>query len=1075
MPQVALGALMGGLTISGTTLATLSFGWSWGGAIAGAAFAAVSDAMADKPADIPREQLKHTIRQSEQPRRVIYGDVMTAGTLVYAASTGAQNEFLHLVIALADHEISEVSEIWLNDWKVGPLNPTTGYPTTAPGMNGGIRIRYHLGDDYPAAYQELIDDLAARRLERTSQDIPGVTVDSIEDGAATGTGTLRAYPVRTYDPDLERSTWTSYELTWQAAGDTEGARVDVHDSNGQHVLPSGSAGHDLTVTVSLDWMGWSDPDDAAHPVTSDTYDTVAVSGASADWTPDHLGKGVAHVYLRLAYHRPLYPSGIPQIRFRVKGKPTHDPTDAAYPNDTPTYSNNAARVLLDYIRSSHGLSATDAEVHTSSWATATTICDESVAAKSATSITSSAHDAGTVTVTASAHGLRDGDTVLIAGHSDSALNNSTSTLWPVTVVDDDTFTISTTATGGTGGTVQLYQTRYESNGAFDLDRAPLGVVEGMASAMAGAVVYQDGQYRGYAGAATAATVALDEDDLRGPVRLRPRKSRSDGYNAVRGTFVDRFNHWEATDFPPVTNSGYETEDGGERVYRDLSLDWTSDGYAAQRLAKLDLERNRQGMVMEFPASVRSYAISVWDVVTVSIDHLGLATKEFRVLERRPSADGGYDLVLQEEASAIYSWLPSYATSVDPAPNTSLTVREDIPAPTELFAARMLYRGVDGRYRTKFHVTFSAPHWAYVDHFEVEYKEDSEAEYRTAYTGVATGCEILELAHGTYDIRVRAVSIDGTPSAWIYTTRDVIGTRRAVTSLGLSAPVNPRVEYHATGDGRVEDVRFSVTLDTTAPTVPDAYAIMWNVEDQPNKFTTSVLDGTKLRLGGVEILSRDDSYAALSGSTSTRVVCASASNPWDTSVDRARFLWVRINNPGAGRVSSWHKVRTADETGVYLHPTDGFSFTPQVDDPVELLEIAWVDGRPAEYRLVYLSDGTDYEIVRWSSVGHDATGYYLEIAERGAEGTTPLTSLDGLDAYYYPAPGVGTETVVVPLGDLQANPLDATQRVADVNVSVSLPAGAAVSATCAAFIRTTDEDGHDEYVRSPIVPLSAGLF
>ena len=55
------------------------------------------------------------------------------------------------------------------------------------------------------------------------------------------------------------------------------------------------------------------------------------------WSDNHLGKGIASVYLNLRYNQDKYPAGVPNIAVIVKGTKIHDLRDASYPNDTAIY------------------------------------------------------------------------------------------------------------------------------------------------------------------------------------------------------------------------------------------------------------------------------------------------------------------------------------------------------------------------------------------------------------------------------------------------------------------------------------------------------------------------------------------------------------------------------------------------------------------------------------------------------------------------------------------------------------------------------------------------------------------
>lgn len=56
-----------------------------------------------------------TVRSPISARTIIYGQCKVGGTLVYLSTTGTKNEYLHLVIAFAGHEVEKIGAIYFND------------------------------------------------------------------------------------------------------------------------------------------------------------------------------------------------------------------------------------------------------------------------------------------------------------------------------------------------------------------------------------------------------------------------------------------------------------------------------------------------------------------------------------------------------------------------------------------------------------------------------------------------------------------------------------------------------------------------------------------------------------------------------------------------------------------------------------------------------------------------------------------------------------------------------------------------------------------------------------------------
>lgn len=322
-----------------------------------------------------------------------------------------------------------------------------------------------------------------------------------------------------------------------------------------------------------------------------------------------------------------------------------------------------------------------------------------------------------------------------------------------------------------GGT----QKRYTINGSFTLDRIPVDVLDEMRSAMAGCASYSMGVWEGHAGVASSPVMDLSEADLRGPYKVRMRPSRAQLYNAVKGTYISAADRWVETDFPPVTNATYEAQDGGERIYKDVKLPFCIDPYAAQRIAKTDLERHRQGIVVDYPARIIGLKLQIWNVVRLNIAAMGWTNKPFRVVDKKMSLFGGADLVLEEYSSSIYTWSSLEATLVDPAPDTSLPNPFTCGSPGNLAVGEALYetRG-GGGVKAKALVSCLAATDVFVRQYQLEYKLASASAWTVLPAQTATSWEINDIAPGVYNWRVRGINAIGVQSDYTPANREIFG-------------------------------------------------------------------------------------------------------------------------------------------------------------------------------------------------------------------------------------------------------------------------------------------------------------
>lgn len=92
---------------------------------------------------------KQMVRSSVQPRRVIYGVAKVSGPILYAASSGADMQNLHLVVALAGHEVQAVDSIWIEDVGI-PTSSLVGGTVTGGKYANVAGFGIHLGNQTEA-------------------------------------------------------------------------------------------------------------------------------------------------------------------------------------------------------------------------------------------------------------------------------------------------------------------------------------------------------------------------------------------------------------------------------------------------------------------------------------------------------------------------------------------------------------------------------------------------------------------------------------------------------------------------------------------------------------------------------------------------------------------------------------------------------------------------------------------------------------------------------------------------------------------------------------------------------------
>lgn len=445
-----------------------------------------------------------------------------------------------------------------------------------------------------------------------------------------------------------------------------------------------------------------------------TADPLLVGLPSGLWTANHTLTGRAYAVVTIRQHETMFPTGLPNITAFIRGNnQIYDPATA-----TTGYSNNWALCVRDYLTKPYGLNAPAADINETAAIAARNICAETVELARAN-------------------------------------------------ISDEI----------------LYEPRYTLNGSFTVDNTPTSIINEMLAAAYGAITWTQGQYRiipaaYYAPDMTfhglnAAIPGLTESDLRGPIKVRPRSSMKDKFNTVKGTYISRIT-WHETDFPTVTNALYVAEDGAE-IVKDIQLSYITSPSAAQRIAKIILEKSRQGIVVDFPAQWSAFPLTVGDTVPITIAQLGWSQKIFTVRDWAMSSDGGVDLQLQEEASGIYAWDNAEETMVDLAPDTNLADPRFVTIPTGLTAGEEIYStNVPSILKSRAIITWSDSGAA---QYEINYFPPNNTIWAPLPFTTDTTCVVDDVIPGDYVFRVRAMNHLGVWSYWApYLYKTILGKR-----------------------------------------------------------------------------------------------------------------------------------------------------------------------------------------------------------------------------------------------------------------------------------------------------------
>jgi hypothetical protein len=292
-------------------------------------------------------------------------------------------------------------------------------------------------------------------------------------------------------------------------------------------------------------------------------------------------------------------------------------------------------------------------------------------------------------------------------------------------------------------------------------------------------------------------------------------------NAVKGVFVSEKSEWQPTDFPPQTSTTYYAQDNSIRYWRDVVLPMTTSSSAAQRLARIELQRARQEVTFTARFRLDAMQVRAGDTVMVTLSKFGWSAKVFEVIEWHFVADGSppqlaVEMTLRETASSVYDWNVSDEIEVDTTPTTTLPNPFTLGAPTNLTltadGTTQLIQA-DGTALPRIKVAWSAPSEEFIQSggtVGIEYKDKTATTYLTWST--VPGDQVLDYISsdvriGTgYDVRIFGQSYFQIATSYV--------TASVTVAKDTTAPSAPTSLTAAVGTGK------AVSLDWADNTEPD---------------------------------------------------------------------------------------------------------------------------------------------------------------------------------------------------------------------------------------------------------------
>jgi len=316
--------------------------------------------------------------------------------------------------------------------------------------------------------------------------------------------------------------------------------------------------------------------------------------------------------------------------------------------------------------------------------------------------------------------------------------------------------------------------RYTINGAFGSGESPQGILQKMLTACSGSLVFQGGKWKLIVGEYRSPTIELTEDEIVGAINVSTADSRRDTFNVVKGVYSEPTSLYQSQSYVPVTNEMYATEDG-ETIYRNVDFQLVTSNATCQRLAKIQLEKARQQIVVNLSCNLKAFQVQVGDTVQLTLDRYGWDQKEFEVLAwtaEMGAFNPTVNLSLRETASGVYDWADGEETVADLAENTTLPNPFDVPEVGVAVSDELTI--IAQKVVTKLVVKVTGDS-VFFDRYEVQAKLTTDTEWLNLGQASGNRFELLDAVDGaTYDIRARQITTLGVRSDYHTAQHQVVG-------------------------------------------------------------------------------------------------------------------------------------------------------------------------------------------------------------------------------------------------------------------------------------------------------------
>jgi hypothetical protein len=199
--------------------------------------------------------------------------------------------------------------------------------------------------------------------------------------------------------------------------------------------------------------------------------------------------------------------------------------------------------------------------------------------------------------------------------------------------------------------------RYSAGMMATASEPLVNVLQEMQAAMDGRIIDRGGAITILPGATRTPVFNLTDDDInwQSEKSYQPRSTLSELYNHVAGVYIDESTIYQELPYPPLINTAWEADDGGERFTLNVSFAAVTNYALAQRITKRIHQSSRFQGTVGFLLPLWAIEMEQGDWFTLTSVRWGFTTKYFDVLHLDITDDLQVAVVARETSPDIDSW------------------------------------------------------------------------------------------------------------------------------------------------------------------------------------------------------------------------------------------------------------------------------------------------------------------------------------------------------------------------------------------------------------------------------------